>query len=559
MTSLKSNSWFTRAVVMVVVLLLGTGVANAGRKRLVVLDFEGDEAEKIQTSFIKFVKKTHTVVGIDKWNEAAEELGATKINEKNVKKVAKKLKIDGIITGNVEKRRDEYIIRIKLRSGSSGALVGSQVNAKSDAPKLSKTAKTDIEDELYGQIDGLEAVRGGGGEDAEEEEEKVEEEKPSKFGGKQMKGEKGEEEEEKPAKLSKKEEEKKKKEEELAKKEEDKRLKDEAAQKKKDDEKKRKDEEKAALATKKDKAEKADEEEEEESPLPTKTKKDDKKKTGKKKVASEEDGEEESVEEVAEPTGGMNRRTALSPGNRAVDAVVGVSMNMRRMTFSYDPTIGSRPAGYKGKLVPGGFFDMSVYPLALGHKRKDILKNIGATAMYDQVLLVKSQDASGKELKSAQVRYAFGALFRYPFGSGASAPVIGARLRYGSQSFKISQPAPLPSVTYTMIEPGIFFRLPLMSAKLVVDLNASFLAITNTGQIQKMEKYGGATVTGYEFNVGADYHLAEALFLRAMVNYETIKYSFKKNGMLPTPTDNMKVTGASDSYYGVVVSAGYLF
>jgi len=551
MTSSKSNKWIVHAIVVLVALLLGAGVANADRKRLVVLDFEGDDAEKIQKSFVRFLKKSHTVVSIDKWNTAADELGATKINEKNVKKVAKKLKIDGVITANIEKRRDEYIIRIKLRSGTSGALVGGQVNAKTDAPKLSKTAKSDIKDELYGQIDGLESVRGGGGDEPAEEEEEdkkppkddeEEDDKPSKFGGKQMKPE----EEEKPAKLSKKEEEKKKKEEELAKKEEEKRLKDEA--KKQEEEKKRKDEEKAALATKKDK------EDEEEKPEKTEDKKAKKKK---KKVAESE--EEEGVEEEFEPTSGMSRKQALSPANRALDMVVGVSMNMRRMAFTYDETIGTRPAGYKGKLVPGGFFDMSVYPLALGHKRKDIYKNIGATAMYDQVLLVKSKDATGRELKSAQVRYAFGLLFRYPFGDGPTAPVIGVRVRYGSQAFKISQPAPLPSVTYTMLEPGVFFRMPIMDGKLVINANGSFLAVTNAGQIQEAMKYGGATITGFEANLGADYHLGDALFLRALGNFETIGYSFKKNGMLPTPTDNMKVSGARDNYYGLVVTAGYLF
>lgn len=553
MTSSKSNKWIARAVVVLVALLLGTGVASANRKRLVVLDFEGDEAENVQKSFVKFLKKTHTVVPIDKWNTAADELGATKVNEKNIKKVAKKLKIDGVITGNVEKRRDEYIIRLKLRSGASGALVGEQVNAKTDAPKLSKKAKGDLETELFGQIDGLESVRGGGGGEEEEEAPPAEEEEPkdkkSKFGGKQM----NPDEEETP-KLSKKELEKQKKEEEAAKKEAE-RVAKEEEKKAKEDEKKRKEEEKAALATKKekDKEEVASAEEEEESPLPKKKEK------KKKKSASAE--EEESIEDSVEPGGKMSTKMALSPANRAVDAVVGVSMNMRKMSFSYASDIGQRPAGYKGKLVPGGFIDMTLYPLALGHKRpaNDILKNIGATAMYDQVLLVKSKDASGNELKSAQVRYAFGLVFRYPFGSSESAPVIGARLRYGSQAFKISQPAPLPSVTYSMIEPGVFFRMPLMSNKLVLDANAAFLAITNTGQIQDAMKYGGATVTGFELNLGADYHLGEALFLRGMINYETIGYSFKKNGSLPTPADNSKVSGARDNYYGAVVSAGYLF
>src|SRR5512139_405708 len=117
MTSSKSNKWITRALLVLVALLLGTGIASANRKRLVVLEFEGDDADKIHSSFVKFLKRTHTVVANEKWTSAADELGATKVNEKNVKKVAKKLKVDGVITASVEKRRDEYIIRIKLRSG----------------------------------------------------------------------------------------------------------------------------------------------------------------------------------------------------------------------------------------------------------------------------------------------------------------------------------------------------------------------------------------------------------------------------------------------------------
>jgi hypothetical protein len=93
----------------------------------------------------------------------------------------------------------------------------------------------------------------------------------------------------------------------------------------------------------------------------------------------------------------------------------------------------------------------------------------------------------------------------------------------------------------------------------VLDVNAAFLAVTNTGQIQDAMKYGGATVTGFEVNLGADYHLGESLFLRGLVNYETIGFSFKKQGSLPTPADNSKVSGARDNYYGAVVSAGYLF
>jgi hypothetical protein len=160
-------------------LCLLVSTAYAGKKRVVVLDFEGDNAESIHASVVKLLKKSYTVVSTSKWNDKAEELGATKVSEKNVKKVAAKLKVDGVITGKVDKRRDEYIIKLKLRSGSTGELIGNSVSTKTDKTKLDAQAKRDIKDELIGAIDGLES-NGAGGDD--EEEEVADEEKPKKSG-----------------------------------------------------------------------------------------------------------------------------------------------------------------------------------------------------------------------------------------------------------------------------------------------------------------------------------------------------------------------------------------
>ena len=540
MTSSKSNSWLARAIVLLAVLVMGSSIAEAERKRLVVLEFEGDDAEKLRKSFVKFLKKEHTVVKTDRWAETADELGASKVTEKNVKKVARKLKIDGLITANVEKRRDEYLIRIKLRSGASGSLVGSQVNIKTDGTKLNKSAKSDLRDELLGQIDSLASVRRGGGDDDEDEPE--EEKKPSKFSSGQM------DDDEKP---SKKEQERLKKEEE--------------ARKKAEDEKRRKEEERAALAAKREKErEKArededeDEDEAEENPLP-KPKKD------KKKVArrddDEDEDEDEGIEEEVEVGSRMDWRTRKSVGQRAIDAVAGVSFSMRRLAFTYDSTIGQRPAGYKGKPVPGGMFDATVYPLAFGADQS-MLRNIGITMMYDQVLLVKSEAPNGTKLNSAQSKFAAGIAFRYPFGKRATSPVIGARVRYGRQAFKIQAPAnglpPVPNVNYTILDPGLFFRMPLSGGKMVLNANAAFLAITNTGQMQNtMQGYGAATVSGFEASAGLDYQLTRLIFLRGNLGFQTIGFTFTDANAMRR--DNEKVKGARDSYFGAAVTAGYLF
>ena len=88
-------------------LLLVPGLAEA-RRRLVVLEFTGPKASDFQADVEKMLKKSNSVIPTKKWDAAAEDLDATKVNEKNVKKVAKKLSIDGVIVGRVEKRGSRY-------------------------------------------------------------------------------------------------------------------------------------------------------------------------------------------------------------------------------------------------------------------------------------------------------------------------------------------------------------------------------------------------------------------------------------------------------------------
>ena len=163
-----SRSRFWLAIAALVIVMTASSLASAGsRKRVVVLDFDGPKAEKFHDDIVKLLKKSHTVVATDKWNGTADELDAAKVTEKNVKKVAKKLKIDDIVTGKIEKRRDKYIIRLKLRAGTSGELVGNTIDTKADGPRLDGKAQSDLKDELIGQIDNLEANHGGGGDDDE--------------------------------------------------------------------------------------------------------------------------------------------------------------------------------------------------------------------------------------------------------------------------------------------------------------------------------------------------------------------------------------------------------
>ncbi|MEJ7599404.1 MAG: hypothetical protein WKG01_15970 [Kofleriaceae bacterium] len=521
-------------------------MAHAERRRVVVLPFEGEKAEKFHEAVVKIVKKSHSVIPVDKYTSTADDLSASKVNEKNVKKVAKKLKLDGVVTGTVEKRRDQYILRIKVRAGKTGDFVGNDIKTTADGPRLDGSAARDLKDELVDLISNLSSNRGGGSDDEEEEdrpkkvvEEEEEEVKPTK---------------KKPAKVE----------------EEVKPTKKKPAVE--DDE-----EEAAALKTKKggfskkkfdededrpSKSAKTEEEEEEDSPLPKSKKRpkdsDEEEDTD---VASKEDGDGEGdVTEEADPKR-KDTAVSLSPGNRAVDFVAGLSFNARRMAFKFDPDLENRPPGYKGVPAPGLLLDGTIYPLAFGHSNKGMIKNLGLTFMYDKVLLINSKDAMGAKLDTKAARYAIGAVFRYPFNKSATSPVIGAQFRYGRQNFTIGGMADIPNVNYTILDPGVFLRFPI-SAKVVLNVDAAFMLITNTGAIQKTDEYGPATVSGFEGEFGFDYMVTKALFARAAFRFETIGLTFKGGANKSSNRDadeDQDVSGARDSYFGGLATIGYLY
>jgi hypothetical protein len=571
----NSTSSISRSSLLVVIatLVLWVGSASADRRRVVVLEFEGPKAEKFHDDVVKLLKKSHTVISVDKWNGAAEDLDAGKVTAKNVKKVAKKLKVDGIVTGIVDKRRDEYIIRLKLRAGTTGELTGTSVQTKAEGPRLDGQAQRDIKDELIGAIDELDSNRGGDEEEEEEDtpkkkkkgdEEEEEEDTPKKSG---FSRKKAAEEEEKAAKKAAEEEEKAAK---KAKEEEEK-----AKKKKKAD-----DAEKAALSTKK--GDEEEEEEEEETPKSKKRAKssDDEEEDGgrkKKKKASADDEEEGIEEEAEEEQDPAEAALNLTPGNRAVDAVVGLSFTARKLNFTYAADLGKAPPGYKQTIpVAGALLDVTAYPMAFNHKNKSITKGIGITVLYDQVLKINSQkryaDGAGMQqiadLKTSESRWAVGGVFRYPLGPGAKAIVVGGSLTYGRQKFTVEQvlpnnePTDIPNVHYTMITPAAFVAFPVMP-KITFNLEGAFHAIMDTGAIQQPTQYGASTVTGFELNTGIDYMLLKNVFVRGAFRYETIGFKFKGDPTSQTHTRDtdadQDVTGARDSYVGGTATIGYLY
>jgi hypothetical protein len=531
----SSRSTLNRWLVVVAVLFLWVGRADAGRKRVVVLEFEGPNAEKFHADVVKLIKKSHTVVKVDKWNRAAEELDAAKVTDKNVKKVARKLKVDGVITGKIDKRRDEYIIKLKLRAGTTGEIMGNSVSTKADGPRLEGQAQRDIKDELVAVIDELESNRDGGSDEGEEDSPK-----------KKNRGEEAIDDEPKKSGFSRKGG---------------------------DDDEKKGDDEAEALSTKK-----SDDEGDEDRPKKKRSKSsDDDEGRGRKRKASSDD--EEGIEESAdEPEESGDKALHLSPGRRAVDAVLGLSFTARNLKFTYATDLGDPPPGYKqGVPVGGALLDVTFYPMSLNHKKPPtIVSGIGINVLYDQVLKINSQKRYSDMMNNPQVanldtkesRWTIGGVFRYPIGKGAMAPVVGGTLSYSKQKFTVAQtlpnnePTDIPNVSYSMFSPGVFVRFPVIP-KLTANLDAAFHAITDTGAIQTRTQYGAATVSGYTLLVSADYAITPNIFARAGIRYQKIGFTFKGDPMSQTNTRDtdpeQDVTGASDSYFGGVATVGYVY
>jgi len=612
----STSSWLAFVVAMFVAITVSSGAANAGgRKRVVVLDFDGPKGEKFHDDVVKLIKKSHTVIAVDKWNGAAEELDAAKVTEKNIKKIAKKLKVDGVVIGKIEKRRDEYIVQLKLRAGTSGEIVGNRIDTKADGPHLDGKAQRDVKDELIGAIDELEANHGGGdddegdakpakkdkhakNDDAEDDADADAKPKKGGFGKKKLMDD--EDADAKPAKKDKKDDKKAKKdgddEDADAKpakkdKKDDKKAKKDgddedadakpAKKDKKDDKKAKKDDEDtAALSTKKD--EKKDDEE---SPLP-KSKKDKKSDEGddedgsskkKKRVASKDDDDSSSTTASSDDGEKMTADEALSPANRAVDFVIGMSFTARRLSFNADADLADPPPSYKQSVpVAGGIMDVTVYPMAFSHKDKGIITGLGLEVMYDKVIKINSQkkyvdammNQQTADLATVEDRFSIGAVLRYPVNPTM---VVGGKIQYSSQQFNLTQslpngaPTDVPNVHYSMVEPKGFLKYSL-SPGIVINVDAGFMLVTSTGGIQLggTAGYGPASVYGYELAAGLDYNLTKNIFVRAQVKFETIKLSFKGTDATALSntrdTDTMQdVQGASDVYFGGMGTIGYAF
>lgn len=511
MTSTSSTS--KSRLLALLVVLLWAGGAFAGGKKIVVLEFKGPDADKFREEVVKLVDKDNKIVNTEKWNGAAEEADAKKFNTKSIKKVAKKVKVDGVVWGKVEKDGDTYTLKLKLRAGKTGEMIGDEIEVTTDGAKLRGKAKRQVREGLLPGIDGLEEVGGGKEQDEPETKTTVEEAKPP---------------------------------------EETKHDKD------------------------KDKEEKDTKDKDETKTPADDTATTEKHGKHHKHVASKDTDESsaETTETVETPA--MSADEALLPANRAVDFTIGMSFVARRLSFTFDSDLADQPSGYKQSIpVAGGVMDATVYPLAFSHKNTGILTGLGLEVMYDKVIFINSSkkyvddmmNSATAKLSTVEDRFSVGAVVRYPVSPSL---LVGGKILYSSQQFNIQQTfagtmaTDVPNVHYQMAEPKLWAKYSL-GGPLMIDAEAGFLLVTSTGGIQSSSSagYGPATVSGFELQAGLDYALTKSLFIRALARFEQVSLTFKGDpASLANTRDSdpmQDVHGAKDVYFGGSATIGYAF
>ena len=279
---------------------------------------------------------------------------------------------------------------------------------------------------------------------------------------------------------------------------------------------------------------------------------------------------------VEEPAHALTLDEALLPANRAVDFTIGMSFVARHLSFTSDADLADQPSGYKQTIpVAGGVMDATVFPMAFNHKNSGLITGLGVEVMYDKVIRINSQKKyvddtmmqATANLATVEDRFSIGAVLRYPV---SPVLLVGGKFMYSSQQFNIAQTfatnmvTDVPNVHYSMAEPKLFMKYSLGGA-IIVDVDAGFMLVTNTGGIQASNAtgYGPATVTGYELSAGIDYALTKALFVRALARFEIINLSFKGDpASLANTRDgdpDQDVRSAKDLYYGGVAMIGYAF
>jgi hypothetical protein len=494
-----------------------TGAAEA-KKKLVVLDFKGPRAAKVQRAVVKVLKPSASLISAKAFLRAAREVDGYSPDATGVSKVALRLKAHGVLTGKVQKRGSRYKLTVQLLEGKSGEVVGGSIVVALKRGRLDTAGRRKLAREIRAAMADLP-------EPVPDEPEPVAglpelppaEAVPAPEPGRTPTAAAGTPGKARTAKVT--------------------------------PGPARRPKQRQPRATTR-------------------------KPSRGRRVASADmragggggGGEEETAiaSEAAEPE--------VDPRDRAIDLVVGASFVARKLSFDYSDALAGpqQPQGYDGALVPGVYADAEIYPVTLVDRGgSSFARGIGLSAMIDKVLLIKSKLENGGDeaLPTSQTRWGVGLVYRWNFGSRATSPSLVVGARYNQLSFAIDEseaPDPtaiqIPDVSYTYVDPGLRFRLPV-GERFAFRLEGHYLVVLDAGQIQDPDRYGEAGVIAFDADAGAELSITSNIMARVGGRFTQYGLSFSGDGDQTDPTEDgtQDVDSATDRYLGFYATAGVVF
>ena len=291
-------------------------------------------------------------------------------------------------------------------------------------------------------------------------------------------------------------------------------------------------------------------------------------KAKKRVAAADDDAEvEATAAPIAEPARGANRA--------AIRLDVGGSVVQHSFKFNTRP-LPNGPRDTSLSPVPGVRLEGEVYPLAITGAQ-GALANLGVGFDYDKTLSlhinVPRTGMAALSVGAKQSHYAFGLRYRLAFGRTETSPTLTLGVDYGKQLFSTDLAATgmddaaratvkrnTPETEYTMIAPGVKFRLPV-TRMVAFALGGHAMLITKAGPILTAPSYGRAQVYGAQAAAALDIAILQHVGLRFSGEFSQIGFSFRGGGALADPDGNGQpdVGGLADRSIGGAATLTLLY
>lgn len=510
--------------------------ALAQKKRIAVLDIEDAPNDLLGKDIVSILRGQHTVISNDKYKRAAKRLRAETMTAENLSRVAASVKADGVLSGSVTESNGRYVLRLHLRSGRTGKTV-QKLRLRLGRARLSKRMRGQLKKQLAVAIKQLRAVDDGR---APKEEDFGNEEEIEVVVGPKAKPGKTKPGETKPGE---------------AKPGDQSGTPDKAGDDEESDDG--------------DDAESVDTGQQDANPESSGA---GKASSAQPRVAAATDDKGRGTPRVSKGNRGSRLEPRRREARRAASLMLGASVVMRDLTFTLAEPFPEAPNGYDGPTAPGLNLRGELYPMQFTSLADSILSVLGVAFRVDRVLgLQTAIDTGNQEIlaQTTQSSYSVGVRLRYRFAGLPTQPTITLGAGLGKLSFilddadvPVGVALDVPNTSYAFFDPGVWLRLSA-HPRVLVEAGGQVLFITNAGDVQQPEQYGGASIKSYALDGSVEVLITPNWRVRATGTYTSVALTFLGNGEQTYVRDgdpgDIDVLGANDRYLGGVLAVGYTY